>query len=89
MRGRRGRPWSRRAGDEEARRGLAVLIVKPASVLLTGKDPGHDRQRTREPDGWSGPARDRAAKADLSQDIDEGKVVPPGITGTDPQRSGP
>ncbi len=87
MRGRRGRLWSRLAGDEEAR--ACRLDREAASVLLTGKDPGHDRQRTREPDGWSGPARDRAAKADLSQDIDEGKVVPPGITGTDPQRSGP
>ena len=28
-----------------------------------------------------------AAKAQLSQDIDQGKVVPPGIAGT--QRSGP
>ena len=29
-----------------------------------------------------------AAKARLSQDIDQGKVVPPGITGTDTQHSG-
>ncbi len=28
-----------------------------------------------------------AAKARLSEDIDQGKVVPPGISGTDPQRS--
>ena len=30
----------------------------------------------------------RAAKAELSQDIDQGKVVPPGIAGTDPQPGG-
>jgi hypothetical protein len=30
-----------------------------------------------------------AAKARLSEDIDQGKVVPEGIAGTDPQRSGP
>ena len=30
-----------------------------------------------------------AAKARLSEDIDHGKVIPPGIAGTDPQRSGP
>ena len=30
-----------------------------------------------------------AAKARLSQDIDQGKVVPPGIAGTGPQRPGP
>ena len=29
------------------------------------------------------------AKAKLSQDIEQGKAVPPGITGTDTQRSGP
>ena len=29
-----------------------------------------------------------AAKAKLSQDIEHGKVVPPGIAGTDPQRPG-
>jgi len=29
-----------------------------------------------------------AAKAELSQDIDQGKVVPPGIAGTDTQPSG-
>ncbi len=29
-----------------------------------------------------------AAKAQLSQDIDQGKVVPPGIADTDAQRSG-
>jgi hypothetical protein len=29
------------------------------------------------------------AKAELSQEIDQGKVVPPGITGTDTQHSGP
>jgi hypothetical protein len=29
-----------------------------------------------------------AAKAKLSQDIDQGNVVPPGITGTGPQRTG-
>ena len=29
-----------------------------------------------------------AAKAQLSHDIDQGKVVPPGIDGTDTQRSG-
>jgi hypothetical protein len=29
-----------------------------------------------------------AAKAKLSGDIDQGKVVPPGIAGTDPQRGG-
>ena len=29
------------------------------------------------------------AKAELSQDIDQGKVVPPGIAGTDPPRGGP
>ncbi len=29
-----------------------------------------------------------AAKAELSQDIEQGKVVPPGIAGTDAQRSG-
>ncbi len=28
-----------------------------------------------------------AAKARLSQDIDQGKVIPQGIAGTDPQRS--
>jgi len=31
----------------------------------------------------------QAAKAQLSQEIDQGKVVPPGITGTDTQHSGP
>ena len=31
----------------------------------------------------------QAAKAELSQEIDQGKVVPPGITGTDTQHSGP
>ena len=30
-----------------------------------------------------------AAKAKLSQDIEQGKVAPPGIAGTDPQRGGP
>src|SRR6266487_151912 len=30
----------------------------------------------------------RAAKAELAQEIDQGKVVPPGITGTDTQQSG-
>ena len=30
----------------------------------------------------------QAAKAELSEDIDQGKVVPPGIAGTDTQRSG-
>jgi hypothetical protein len=30
-----------------------------------------------------------AAKARLSRDIEQGKVVPQGIVGTDPQRSGP
>ena len=30
-----------------------------------------------------------AAKARLSQEIDQGKVVPPGIAGTDPPRGGP
>ena len=29
------------------------------------------------------------AKAELSQDIDQGKAVPPGIAGTDTQRGGP
>jgi hypothetical protein len=29
-----------------------------------------------------------AAKAQLSQEIDQGKVVPPGIAGTDTQQSG-
>jgi aquaporin Z len=29
------------------------------------------------------------AKAELSKDIDQGKVVPPGIAGTDTQQSGP
>ena len=29
------------------------------------------------------------AKAELSEDIDHGKAVPPGIAGTDPQRPGP
>ncbi len=29
-----------------------------------------------------------AAKAELSQDIDQGKVVPPGIADTEAQRSG-
>ena len=29
-----------------------------------------------------------AAKAKLSKDIDHGKVIPPGITGTDTQQSG-
>jgi hypothetical protein len=28
------------------------------------------------------------AKAELSEEIEQGKVVPPGITGTDPQSSG-
>ena len=30
-----------------------------------------------------------AAKAELAQEIDQGKAVPPGITGTDTQRGGP
>jgi hypothetical protein len=29
-----------------------------------------------------------AAKAELSEDIDQGKVVPPGIAGTDTRRTG-
>ena len=30
-----------------------------------------------------------SAKAELSQEIDQGKAVPPGITGTDTPRGGP
>ena len=100
VRGRGGRPWSGRAGDEEAR--VCRLDGEASSVLLTGRTGAliavgfASVLRGRGGDVISRAAGSGvldegalAAKARLSEDIERGKVVPQGIADPDPQRPGP
>ena len=63
-----------------------ALIAVGFAYVLRGR--GGDVIARAAGSGRLGEKRARAAKAELSQEIDQGKAVPPGITGTDTQQSG-
>ena len=62
-----------------------MLIAVGSAFVLRGR--GGDAISRAAGSGRLGEAAS-AARAELSQDVEQGKVVPPGIAGTDAQPSG-